>query len=250
MSDPAAPTPRDSTERGEDGFRNRGGEVTRTEAFFDAAFAFAVTLMVISIDEIPKSSVELLRALKSVPAFGASFLLITLFWRGHADWSRRYGINDNYSQRLALALVFLVLIFVYPLRMVFSSFFSWITDGVLPADLRFAGADEVRLMFLVFAVAFGSMGTMMVLLYRHAWSQRSAIGLDPAETLGTRYNLLRWLMLPAFSLISIGLTVTIPEVPGQGWLLALPGLVFFGLHVLQAIIGQRHRRRLAQLRST
>ncbi|MEO8012118.1 MAG: TMEM175 family protein [Dokdonella sp.] len=250
MSDPAASILLDSARRDDDGFRDRGGEVTRAEAFFDAAFAFAVTLMVISIDEIPKSSAELLLALKSIPAFGASFLLITLFWRGHSDWSRRFGLNDRYSQRLALALVFLVLIFVYPLRMVFSSFFSWITDGALPADLRFAEADDVRLMFLVFAVAFGSMGAMMVALYRHAWSQRNAIGLDPVETLGTRYILLRWLMLPVFSLISIGLTVSIPEMPGQGWLLALPGLVFFGLHVLQALIGQRHRRTLAQLRST
>ncbi len=29
-----------------DGFRNRGGQATRLEAFVDAAFAFSVTLLV------------------------------------------------------------------------------------------------------------------------------------------------------------------------------------------------------------
>lgn len=63
-------------ERDEDGFLNRGIEVTRAEAFLDAAFAFAITLMVISIDEIPDTAAKLVDALKSAPAFGASFLLM------------------------------------------------------------------------------------------------------------------------------------------------------------------------------
>ena len=250
MSDAFVSTSHRITQRDEDGFRNRGAEVTRLEAFLDAAFAFAVTLMVISIDEIPKTSAELLAALKSIPAFGASFVIIALFWRGHADWSRRYGLNDRYSQRLGLGLVFLVLIFVYPLRMVFGAFFAWVTDGWLPADLRFATADDVRFMFIVFALAFGSMGTAMFGLHRHAWARRDAIGLDAAETLMTRYALLRWSMLPLFSLASLALTWSIPEVAAYGWLLGLPGLVFFGLHIVHAILGYRMRRDLARQRAS
>ena len=45
------------------GIQERGREVTRIEAFVDAAFAFAVTLLVISCDAIPDSVPALVAAL-------------------------------------------------------------------------------------------------------------------------------------------------------------------------------------------
>ncbi|MDQ2701254.1 MAG: TMEM175 family protein [Pseudomonadota bacterium] len=59
---------------------NRGREVTRIETFVDAAFAFAVTLLVISFDAIPDSAQALVQALKGVPAFAASFALLAMLW--------------------------------------------------------------------------------------------------------------------------------------------------------------------------
>ena len=58
MADPGAEN------RRPDGFRERGANVTRFEAFVDAAFAFAVTLLVISLDGMPASISELMDALK------------------------------------------------------------------------------------------------------------------------------------------------------------------------------------------
>src|SRR5689334_21939870 len=95
-----------------DGFIHRGVNVTRLEAFVDAAFAFAVTLLVISLDSIPTSIPAMLVALKGVPAFAASFIQIMIFWSAHATWSRRFGLDDAPSQRLSLVLVFLVLVYV------------------------------------------------------------------------------------------------------------------------------------------
>ncbi|MDZ4813639.1 MAG: hypothetical protein SGI99_13670 [Pseudomonadota bacterium] len=42
-----------------DGFRERGIQVTRTETFVDAAFAFAVTQLNIKLEKFPASSAEL-----------------------------------------------------------------------------------------------------------------------------------------------------------------------------------------------
>ncbi|MEE4295112.1 MAG: TMEM175 family protein [Wenzhouxiangella sp.] len=56
----------------------RGREMTRLETFTDAAFAFAVTLLAVSIDEIPNDYESLLLALKGTPAFAASFALLLL----------------------------------------------------------------------------------------------------------------------------------------------------------------------------
>ncbi len=236
-------SPRPDPTRDEDGFLNRGAEVTRSEAFFDAAFAFAITLMVISIDAIPDTAEKLVDALKSVPAFAASFLLIVLFWRGHADWSRRYGLNDRHSQRLSLMLVFIVLVFIYPLRMVFGSFFGFATAGWLPEQVHLKSIEDVRLMFVVFALGFGAMGICMVLLYRHAWSRREMLALDPVELLFTRHTLLRWTMLPIFSMVSLGLSASLlREGATNSLVISLPGTIFFVLNVVQWAMDLRQNR--------
>ena len=66
-----------------DGFVERGHNVTRIEAFVDAAFAFAVTLLVIASNSVPTSFEEMIQALKGVPAFAASFAQIMMFWSAH-----------------------------------------------------------------------------------------------------------------------------------------------------------------------
>lgn len=234
--------------RDEDGFRNRGAEVTRIEAFYDAAFAFAITLMVISIDEIPDSAESLMEAMKSVPAFAASFLLIVLFWTAHSTWSRRYGINDRASQRLSLLTVFLVLVFIYPMRMVFAAFFFWITDGWLPAHIAIEnGPGDMRLIIVVFAVAFGTMGMATWALYRHAWKLRASLDLDASEVLMTRYSVRRWAAVPIVSAISLSLSFVLSLWPANPWLIATPALVFFLLVLNRQWLSWRMQAALVKL---
>ncbi|MCZ6500144.1 MAG: hypothetical protein O6844_06605, partial [Gammaproteobacteria bacterium] len=56
----------------EDRFRLRGLEVTRLDTFIDAAFAFVLTLLIISFDEIQSTYAELMVAVKRIPAFACS----------------------------------------------------------------------------------------------------------------------------------------------------------------------------------
>ena len=53
----------------EGGVRQRGEQVTRLETFVDAAFAFAMTLLVVSFEAMPDSFAELYDALRRLPAF-------------------------------------------------------------------------------------------------------------------------------------------------------------------------------------
>ncbi len=224
-----------------DGFIGRGGATTRLEAFVDAAFAFALTLLVISFDAIPDSSAALLVALKQVPAFAASFLLVASFWRGHVDWSDRYGLDNRSAQRQSLLLVFLVLVFVYPLRMVFASLFAFVSGGWLSANLRFESLDDVRLMFAAFALAFGSMGAAMVLLYRTAWHARDALLLDAHERELTRLELWRWAFMPIFAVLSLFSCLV------DAWVsVGVPGFLFFGLHGSQMLLDRRRQRCLSR----
>jgi hypothetical protein len=77
------------------GFRLRGMEMTRLETFIDAAFAFAISMLVIAANQVPDDIETLLGAFKNVPAFVASIVVLGIFWRGHWLWSRRYGLEDG-----------------------------------------------------------------------------------------------------------------------------------------------------------
>lgn len=222
------------------GFRQRGERTTRLEAFVDAAFAFALTLVVIAVGDVPKTAEELALATKGVPAFAACFWALGAFWRGHVDWSERFGLDDPRSRQWSLLLIFLVLIFVFPLKIVFSMFFAWITAGWLPAGYAFDSVADVQAMFQIFAVAFGSLGTVLLMLNAHALRQRERLGLDAVEVEALRVVIRLWACLPVFAVVSLALSLW-PASLQYG----APGTVFFVMHFVQVAIRARHRRRLA-----
>lgn len=226
--------------RDELGFRRRGDRTTRLEAFVDAAFAFALSLMVIAVGSVPRSPEELSVALKGVPAFAACFWLIANFWRGHVDWSERFGLDDPRSRQWSLLLIFLALIFIFPLKIVFAVFFDWISGGALPSKFPFETADEVRRMFQTFAIAFGSMGAVLWALNHQAWRQRDLLALDAAEVASLRLVMRLWALVPLFSLVSLGLSLWTPSLR-----YGAPGMIFFLMHAVQVGLRMQHRRRLA-----
>ncbi len=229
------------------GFKERGGQVTRVEAFVDAAFAFAVTLTAIAGQEIPKSIAELKMALTGIPAFALSFVLVMWIWSAHTRWSRAYGLDDDASRNLSLLLVMLVLVFVYPMRMVFGALFDAISGGALPAAFTITSVAELPVLFVTFAIAFGSMGAAVMALYVRAWRLRDALGLDAAERVLTRSAIATWAAVPVVAAVSIVLALVIPAENASGQWLGLPGYVFFGLHVIGWVLGWRTQRALRAL---
>ncbi|TWI06052.1 putative membrane protein [Luteimonas cucumeris] len=226
---------------GKDGFRRRGVEVTRLEAFVDAAFAFAVTLLVISVDSIPDSLDALALALKGVPAFAASFVMIAMFWNAHANWSRRFGLDDGASKVLSLALVFLVLVYVYPLRIQFGVLFGWISGGRLPFPVRIDGVADLGFMFLVYGVAFATMSLCLFGLYVHAWRCRGAIGLDGAEAAATAGEAAAYACFVIVGLLSIALSVWIRDTQSPA-VASLPGMAYFLLGFTGMVAAHVQRR--------
>ena len=153
----------------------RGRQTTRLETFVDAAFAFALTMLVISVDSIPGSMHELLQAFGRIPAFAASFAIIVMFWHGHYRWSRRYGVEDTGSVVLSLLLVFLVLVYLYPLRLMMAGAFNSVSGGWLPTEIEITRFDDLRLLVIVYGVAFALLSGVLLALYARV--QRLAV--DP-----------------------------------------------------------------------
>jgi uncharacterized membrane protein len=215
----------ESLSRRPDGFLERGASVTRLEAFVDAAFAFAVTLMVISLDHIPDTIPAMLEALKGVPAFAASFAQIMMFWLAHEAWSRRFGLDDDGSSRLSLVLVFLVLVYVYPLKILFGSFFAWISGGWLPPVAEIRTLFDLQGMFVMYALAFATLSACLAALNWHALRARCVPALDDYERAKTRGEIARWLYSILVAALSAGVALLVPG-DSPGWLFGMPGMVY------------------------
>lgn len=231
----------------DNGFRIRGGQPTRTDAFVDAAFAFAVTLLVIAIGRVPASVGELVQAMRGVPAFAASFFVIARLWQSHRHWSRRYGIEDDYATRLSLLLVFIVLVYVYPLRMVAELALAGLSNGFLAEHtLQIGSVAELRMLYAVFGVGYAITAAIFLLLQRHALALAGSLDLSTRERIRTRTLCKRWLAVIAIALASTLLALVLPMGRGESVPLdSAPGLVYFLLFVAFAALKRNERAALA-----
>ena len=225
-----------------DGFRLRGIDMTRTETFTDAAFAFALTLLVVSIDEIPSTYEELWLAVQGVPAFGLACALLFLFWHGHWSWSRRYGLEDLPSMVLSYFLVFGMLFYVYPMKFVTSIFVAWITDQRVEVGATINSAEELYGIFTIYSIGFVALCLVVLLLNLRAWVLRDELRLNTAERYATRTELGTWIILASVGVIAILLGLFAPPHP-----IALPGWAYMLLGIVMPVWGMHRGRRLERL---
>jgi uncharacterized membrane protein len=228
--------------------RIRRHQPTRLEGFVDAALAFSVTLLVISIGHVPTTVGEMLQALRGLPTFGFCFLLIARIWTAHRYWSRHYDIEDTTSVHLSLLLVFLVLIYVYPLRMLFTLAVDSISGGAM-VDQRVIvhNVDELRAAYTVFGAALASIAFVFVLLFRHALKCGEVIGLDPAERIITKLRILGWSSTGAIALLSILVAYSLPFDGGTALGYSLPGCIYFLLFFPPRFLRWYGMRRISTL---
>jgi len=208
----------------ENSFRLRGLEVTRLDTFVDAAFAFVLTLLVISFDDIPSSIPEMLAAVKRIPGFAASFAILMMFWLQHRNWSRRYGLENPKTILHSLLLIFVMLVYVYPLRMVFEGMFSNLSGGYFPTSYEIETYLDLRLIFLFYSVGFLFMSLLVSQLYRLAMRSSGSLGLNSIELRKTKIEIQVWTLSASFGLLSIVLTLTLPDA----WVVTA-GYMYFGL---------------------
>lgn len=146
----------------------RPAEGQRLDAFVDAAFAFAVSLLIIAGGEPLRSFDDLVQALLRIPAFLAGFALILLFWLAHRTWSTLGPARDGQATWLSLAVVFSVLVFVFPLRLLIETAAHFISGGRLPGAGLIATLADLRWTYFVYGFGFAILAVLFTLLFSQA----------------------------------------------------------------------------------
>jgi uncharacterized membrane protein len=163
----------------------RRHEISRLEAFSDAAFAFALTLLVVSLD-VPRSYAELVALMKGLPSFACCFALLVWIWHEHNMFFRRYGLQDSLTVFLNGALLFVVLLYVYPLKFMFDSMFAQMVPGAYP-DLQRMTLRQLSSAATIYALGFVVLFMMFALLYAHAYRKRVELQLDALEVFDVKW---------------------------------------------------------------
>ena len=213
-----------------DGFRMRGENMTRIEVFSDAAFAFAVTMLVISLSTIPQNFGELIAAVFRIPSFAASFAIMMLIWITHRRWCERFGLDDGVSTFLTLALIFVVLIYVYPLKLLMDLMFYAFSQRWFPTDFQVSDTSQVALIVAIFSVGFFLIALIQSGLYLRAMSRNDDLCLNPLEQLLVRKEVFVWLALSTSALLvalmAVAFKASIGYLAGIGYSLT-PVIIFF-----------------------
>ena len=222
------------------GFRLRGTEMTRLETFIDAAFAFAISMLVISAQQIPDNIQTLLAAFKNVPTFVCSIAVLGIYWRGHWLWSRRYGLEDSVSILISWAMIVTMLIFIYPLKAMFGAMWNLLSSGQVgqPFSLH-TTESQVRTIFAIYALGLIAISAEVLLLYLRAWQLREPLRLNRLEKLITRGELIGWSIPVSVGIVSLLLALTLPaeQIQWSGW-------IYFSMMILVPLRDHYQRRRL------
>lgn len=214
----------------------RPAEGHRLDAFVDAAFAFAVSLLIIAGGQPLESFADLTHALMRIPAFLGGFALIVMFWLAHRTWSSLGPQRDGRATLLSLTIVFAVLVFVFPLRLLIETAMHFVSGGRLPGGGLLTSFDQLGWTYLIYGLGFSILSVLFTLLFRQA---QATIDSDAAVKRQAAKEWARTWALSAVTGVVSGLVALTPALAAAPW---LPGVTYWLIPIGIAVLGAMDRR--------
>jgi uncharacterized membrane protein len=196
-------------------------------AFSDALFAFAITLMALSI-EIPNFPANLSESeftnrlgellIPNIIHYAISFLVVGMYWIA-------YHRTFEYIKRVDTSLIWLNLVFLF-----FISLVAYFT-GLLSTY------DSYQIVVIAFAIVLSISGFILCGMWVYATHNRKLVDKDMHPHL-VRYFFLRSIASPIVFLISIGISFIDVHATSYFWIVMFP---------LYSLIAKMYKPHLSKL---
>lgn len=210
----------------------------RIDNFVDSAFAFAVTLLVIATEAPPTDVDSLKAALLQAPGFAMGFALVAMFWWTHRSYAR-VRPDGAVPLLVSLAIVFVMLVYVYPLRLFADVFVSFVTGSALRGEGPVRTMGTMRDLYLIYGAGFTALAGLYLFAFLHARAAAQRAGDEAARRYaGAGAN--AWIVLTLAGALSIALAATLPF--DNPFYVGLPGMAYALIPVGIAIAGALQRR--------
>lgn len=206
----------------------------RLDAFVDAAFAFAVTLLIIAGAEPLRSVGGLTEALRRIPAFAVGFAFVVMFWSAHRSYGSLTHGRGGAATLISLAIVFTILVYVFPLRLLTETGVGWLTGGLLPGRKVISRLSDLGAVFIASGLGFSVLAGLFAALNHvgrlYAAEQSAALKLCHARN--------AWILCCVVGLISVGLAAS-PLLSFAPW---SPGIAYWLIPIGLGYLHYAHHR--------
>lgn len=205
-------------------------DVTRIEAFSDAVFGFALTLLVVSL-EVPRTFGDMMASVRALPAFAACFAILLMIWQEHHQFFRRYGVHDGATIWISGLLLFLVLFYVYPLKFLMTMLLG--PGGVLLGGRSQGVTDaEVPQLMVLYGLGFVSVFLLLIALHWRALACLRREADSDVDLANLRVHLGALFVYVVVGLLSVAiaashLTRWAPAAAGFAYMLLGPGFYVY-----------------------
>ena len=223
-------------------FNWRGKEVSRTENLSDIVFALALTLVVAS--SVPASFTEIASLWRDCIAIFVCFTMLLLLWYSHYLFFRRYDLEDKKTMLLNAILMFMVMVFAYPLKFLATFLVNLLTGG-FENDLAIASVlsmEQAPWLTVIYSLGYGTVFFVFALLYHHAYKSADDLGLSDAERIMTRATVFEYFTHVLFAIAVAVLALMLPKGPNL-----LAGSLFILLGMPIKWINKRAEQKVANI---
>ncbi|MCP4458981.1 MAG: DUF1211 domain-containing protein [Cytophagales bacterium] len=187
-------------------FRYRGLNQTRVETFSDVGFALAITLIVLSAS-VPETFVELKESMSGVLPFFLCVILLVIIWMQHYMFFLRYGLQDTRTIVYNTVLLFLILVYVYPLKFLMTflvTFYTALITGTLETfQSSFTmQSGDMKFLMIIYGLGAGLIFYTLAALNRHALKLKVELDLDEYEVFQTKGSISVNVLLGSIPMLS------------------------------------------------